>query len=278
MAQKIIKDSNNNFILFRKIREEHLSYFSSHFRELETQVSLFYERDGNMTFYEIFESTDLNRKAKIDSEPSTIKSFKKIEPASTVQWSLKYLTMVFLIIAFCIVRYFVLMDQMTQLYNQFYFYRNVVFHDIYTLGSYHFAGKQTQNYLQSNNATLSGDDKTLFDGIYNKTRLTKFVINLWGNVIRDQSLATYNSVLFTQPGCDLIPDNTFCQKNYTSGVLSKGLKSTISEFSATLQNCQLVFKNRKLANSTSTNFKNSFTFLTLVKYFYLFFGFVNQIH
>lgn len=123
-ASQLLRNSNRIFLLFIKIRGDQLNDFVSHFKNLNNEVNKVRETNSKERFYDIFQELQMQSKKSMTSNRQGYRNINTNLYVPVLPWIAKFLILVSLFFVLIFIRYMFLNKKITQLYNQFWYFKN----------------------------------------------------------------------------------------------------------------------------------------------------------
>ena len=259
---KTLRNSCQPYLLFSKITEEHQLFYRNHFKQLKNDVQSIFDRNPDPKISDFFAKLDYRKVVKDEKkELNKFKGLNLIPVVSTLIWSLKYFSMLVLIMLISGMRYFLFVDQMNQVYNHFTLIKNVAGFQVESVGLLHLISAQTKSILSTKNTTdFKAQSLETFKTLFAKFKSKRFSMHQWRKIGNTASLSEYNDNLLTKNGCEFIPNSTFCQLNFVVEFLQMGLSQIFAKISFSIASSIYLFSENQSRNNLNAQFLDSVLF------------------
>lgn len=254
-AVKSLRSSDQNFVLFTKILDEHLNFYSTHFNNLYQNVERNIDGTEIKNFFSIFIINPEKTSFEHFVQQKKYRKFKKSSNRQIIIWCLKFLTLIALFLLIPILKYFVLMSHQTQIYNQFTLHKSFSYYQVILPVTLQIITIQslliTSTSFQQNNFT---ENQINFAHAFQRFKNASFSTNIMSKLMTNSDYSLYYENLQSNNICDFINSTNYCSNPITKNYFKNGLRSIISQFSNTVDLLSEIFVGTSFSADNAPSF------------------------
>lgn len=170
------------------------------------------------------------------------------------------MVLVFILVLLIWIKYLVISDAFSTLYNQFYYLKNVCFYNVYLSAESWLATQRLEKLVYPGilpSTTLERVQK-LWPSIFDRIDKYTYVFQFTDLMVLDSTFSEFFDRLLNENNCDLIANQAvYCNDDFSQEIFSNSFRASVAFNFINFKKLDLIFS----SNNTSGLFKENFSAL-----------------
>lgn len=254
MAIVPLKNANQIFLLFTKVKGDQLNFYANHFDSLYKRINNDEETNERDSFFMIFNNDKNTIKKNKEEIQSSINFVQKKKLKSPIhKWIIKFVCLLSLLLVCFLGKLLIVNFKFNQIFNRFSYFKDIVFLGMYSGMSSLLISKQITFLTSQNPASeVLIVNQALYSTLISKLNLINFSMHFSKLDETSGDFFVFVEQILNNDSCQFVPNVTkYCNNTLISSGMKNGLRSLSATFQITLQNAKFLFTSKNSLNSDS---------------------------